>query len=327
MHKIQHVVTNLTMTDSHWRKLCDALGSAVIERLMPDDQASLLGGLARADVAILDSCVGPEDLCRENLTWVHIDHAGLDRFATPKLLASHVMVTGSAGRSAPALAEHALLFMLALAYRLPQFLTAQSTQQWGIPDQDTLRGLFGRVVGIVGLGHTGQALASRCKAMGMVTLGLRRSAKPVADVDRLFALDLGDGLESMLAEVDFLVLCLPLTDRTHHLIGAKELAAMKPGAFIVNIARGSVIDEAALVSALKNGVLAGAGLDVLEREPSPGDAPIWHAPNLIITPHVTAQVPDRMMRSLDIIIDNIRRLETGMPLVNRLTAADVLSAR
>jgi phosphoglycerate dehydrogenase-like enzyme len=119
------------------------------------------------------------------------------------------------------------------------------------------------------------------------------------------------------------VLAVPLSDATHHLIGPPQLAQMRPGAFLVNMARGPVVDEAALLAALRGGRLAGAGLDAFAREPLPADSPLWEAPNVLITPHVTPQVPDRTGRFLDLIAENARRYRAGEPLLNLLQPEDV----
>jgi phosphoglycerate dehydrogenase-like enzyme len=221
------------------------------------------------------------------------------------------------------LAEHAILFMLALAYRFAAFLAAQREHRWGVPDQDSLRGLYGRTVGIVGLGHTGGELATRCRALGMRVLGYRRRAADVPGVDRLWSVAAGDTLDPLLAGSDFVVLAVPLSDATHHLIGERELRLMGPAAYLINMARGAVVDEAALLRALREGWIAGAGLDTFAREPLPADSPLWDAPHTLITPHVTPQVPDRTGRSLEIIAENARRYRAGEPLLNRLLPEDV----
>jgi phosphoglycerate dehydrogenase-like enzyme len=235
-----------------------------------------------------------------------------------------LLVSSSAGRSSPVLAEHAILFMLALAYNFTGFYEAQKAHRWGIPGQDQLRGLFGRTIGIVGLGNTGTELAVRAKALGMRVLGYRRRAtEPPAGVDRLYATERGEPLDELLTESDFVVLAVPLSDATHHLIGERELRLMKPAARLVNMARGAVIDEAALLRALREGWIAGAGLDTFAQEPLPPDSPLWDAPNVLITPHTTPQVPDRTGRSLDIIEENARRYRAGQPLLNQLMPEDV----
>jgi phosphoglycerate dehydrogenase-like enzyme len=293
--------------------------------LRSDDREGIGRALEVADVAVLAGDLDERYVKAPLLSWVHCDHAGLNGCAWPELFERGLLVTSSAGRSSPALAEHAVFFMLALAYRFPRFLDAQRAHRWrGIPGLEELRGLYGRTVGIVGMGHTGSELAVRTKAMGMRVLGYRRSAAPPPPgVDKLICAENGDSLDELLAESDFVVLALPLSNATHHLIGRRELALMKRSACIINMARGAVIDEEALIEALYAEQIGGAGLDTFTQEPLPPDSPLWDAPNTLITPHATPQVPDRVGRSIDIISENVRRYRAGEPLLNQLRPKDI----
>lgn len=322
---IDCVVTDVDFPEVHWERIAQALEPTRVIRVAARDSDALRAGLGQADVAILKPGVRDDDLLGSNLRWVHIDQSGLESLATPELLARGPKITGSAGRSAPTLAEHALFFMLALAYCAPDFLEAQKARRWGIAGQETLRGLYGRTVGIVGLGHTGRALATRAKPLGMRVLGYRRSEDAPSGVDTLYSAIRGETIRPLLSQSDFVVLALPLSDRTHRLIGKAELAAMKPGAYLVNVARGAIVDEDALIASLRAGHLGGAGLDVFEHEPLPPDSRLWSAPNTLITPHLTPQMPDRIGQSVDIIVENINRYRRGDPLLNLLTPDDVFT--
>ena len=322
--KAAKVMVTLGYQGAHWERLAQAVEPGQIARVDRQDDAAVRSALRDADVAFIAGDLDPRYLDAPKLRWVHCDHAGLNKFARPEIFAKGLIVTSSAGRSSPVLAEHAIFFMLALSFRFPAFYKAQQNHQWGIPGQDDLRGLYGQTIGIVGLGNIGQELAKRAKAFGMRVLGYRRSQGPVPEgVDCVYAQAAGDSIDRLLEESDFIVLAVPLSDRTHQLIGASELLRMKPTAYIVNMARGAVIDEAALLDALREGRIAGAGLDTFHTEPLPPDDPIWDAPNTLITPHVTPQVPDRTGRSLDIICENLRRYRAGEPLLNQLTPDDV----
>lgn len=328
MPAIRKVLTTVSYSGLHWDRLVDALGDAQVIRVSPQDGQAVAAALETVDVAILGSDIDERYLDAPNLAWVHCDHAGLNASARPEVFARGLRVTSSAGRSSPALAEHALFFMLALAYNIPAFLGAQKAHVWGVPGMEKLRGLFGRTVGILGLGNNGRELALRCAACGMRVLGYDRCVDPVPEgVDVMYGAGDPGALESILRESDFVVLCLTLNDDTWHLIGERELALMGPGSFLVNIARGPLVDEKALLAALRSGAIAGAGLDTFDQEPLPPENPLWDAPNVILTPHVTPQVPDRTGRSLDIICDNIRRWRTGEPLRNLLGREDMYSKR
>jgi phosphoglycerate dehydrogenase-like enzyme len=287
------------------------------------DDAEIERHLDRAEVVVLAGDLDERHLAAPRLRWVHCDHAGLNRSAYPEVFAKGLRVTSSAGRSAPALAEHALFFMLSFTYQVRALLEAQRDHRWGVAGQDTRRGLYGRTVGIVGLGNTGRELAVRCAALGMRVLGYRRSAIEIPGVDSLYAAERGETIDELLRESDFVVLAVPLSDATHHLIGAPQLAIMKPGAVLVNMARGAVVDETALIDALREQRIGGAGLDVFAREPLPPESPLWDLPNVIITPHATPQVPDRTGRSLEIIRENARRYRADEPMLNLLGPEDV----
>jgi len=323
MPDIKVVLLTVRWADEYVDRLREYLDGAEVIRTR--DDAEIARALTLADVAILSSDLDERFADAPNLRWVHCDHAGLNKSARPWVFERGLLVSSSSGRSAPALAEHAIFFMLLFTFRYPAFLEAQRAHQWGVPNQDELRGLVGRTVGIVGLGNTGRELATRTQAFGMRVLGYRRRAETVPGLDRLYAAELGDSLDDLLRESDFVVLATPLSDATHHLIGANELGLMKRSAVLVNMARGGVVDEAALLEALQEGRIAGAGLDAFAVEPLPNESPLWDAPNVLITPHTTPQVPDRTGRSLEMIVENVRRYRTGERLLNLLTPADVYS--
>jgi phosphoglycerate dehydrogenase-like enzyme len=326
MPSIDYVLATVAYQGDHLARLRAAFAPSEVHLVRRNDAAGIAAALQEADVAVLAGDLDERFLRAPKLRWIHCDHAGLNKSARPEVFERGLLATSSAGRSSPVLAEHAILFMLALAYRFPDFLEAQRSHRWGIPGQDELRGLYGRTIGIVGLGNTGSELAVRAKALGMRVLGFRRSAAPPpAGVDRVYSVAAGDALDDLLRESDFVVLAVPLSDATHHLIGERELALVKPGAYLVNMARGPVIDEAALLDALRSGHLGGAGLDTFAQEPLPPESPLWDAPRTLITPHTTPQVPDRTGRSLDIIAENVRRYRAGEPLLNLLTPADIFT--
>jgi phosphoglycerate dehydrogenase-like enzyme len=237
------------------------------------------------------------------------------------------VVTGSAGRSAPALAQHAFFLALSLTFDVRSLLDQQARHRWGgIPGYEDRTALWGKTLGIVGLGHTGRSMAALGKAFGMRVVALRRRAcEAPPEVDRQLAIDAGDTLDPLLDESDVVMLATQLTDETHHLIGAPELARMKPTALLVNMARGPVVDQDALVRALQAGEIAGAGLDVTDPEPLADDSPLWDLPNVVITPHMTPKLPDRTQRSIDLIVENVDRYRRGDTLLNALTPRDLFT--
>lgn len=203
--------------------------------------------LATVEVALLARNIDRSYLTAPRLRWIHVDHAGVEQSTFPELFERNIVLTSSSGRSAPALAEHALFFMLALNYNIFGILKAQRLRHWGVPGMDELRSLYGKRLAIIGLGHTARELAIRAKAFGMTVLAYRRkSTEQPACIDRLYSSAQGDTLDEMLPQVDFLVIAASLNDGSHHLIGAREISLMKPSACIINLGRGAIIDEQAL---------------------------------------------------------------------------------
>ncbi len=328
MAELHQVLVTVPFPDEKKRQLEQALGPARVIYADRNDREGIGNALREADAAILAGDVNDLILTGERLEWVHCDLSGLTNSARQEVFDRGLRVTGSAGRTAPALSEHVLLFMLALAYDMPALLECQKKHQWGgIPGYQDRRGLVGHTAGIIGVGHTGAVLARYLKTMGMTTLGYRRKAEAVEGIDEMYCADRGDTIDALLERSDYLILTVQLSDETYHLIGEKELRKMKPTACLINLCRGSVVDEQALVRALNAGIIAGAGVDTTEVEPLPAYSPLWDARNVLITPHTTPTVPDRLQNSLDIICENIRRYRADEPLLNQLTPRDVYTRR
>ena len=222
------------------------------------------------------------------LKWIHLTLAGVDSLGGVGLPA-RVIVTTSAGISASGVAEHVAGLLIALDRRLDLAILRQLQWKWGqIGIVDCMRGLKGRTVGIVGLGHNGRAVALVAGLLGMRVIGLDRNSDLV--IGGLEALYAPDRLLDLLHESDFVVLCVPLTRETRGLIGRAELEALGSESYLVNVARGQVVDESALAWALRNGVIAGAAVDVMSVEPPPRSHPLRGCPNLIVTPHVAGNM-------------------------------------
>ena len=230
-----------------------------------------------------------------------------------------VTVTSVSGIHALALAEFALFGLLAFAKRLPELERDKAARAW--PEiKPTMRALAGRTVLVLGLGAIGLELGRMAGALGMRVLGVKRTPGPVAGVDEVAA---PDRLGELAARADALVVTLPGTDATRGMVDAAVLAALRPGAVVVNVGRGAVIDEPALVAALRAGRLAGACLDVFAREPLPADSPLWGLDNVILCPHVAARTEDEDARAVDVFAANLRRRLAGEPLANRVDPAEL----
>lgn len=213
------------------------------------------------------------------LKWIQALGTGLDGITDQTTLAPNIIVTNVQGIHGAPVSEAALAGMLALARDIPRAVRAQDQTSW-VRWPATL--LEGKVVGILGVGAIAEKLAPKCKALGMRVVGISSSPRPVAGFDRMHK---RDELLRILPELDFLVLLTPYTPETHLFIDAKALAAMKPASYLVNLARGGIVDEDALVEALRQGKIAGAALDVFQQEPLPANHPLWSFKNVIITTH------------------------------------------
>lgn len=323
--EIHSVLATVMFEPDEIEQLRQAFAPAKFVHVQPWDDAGIASALEHADVAVILGDLDKRYLGAPRLTWVHCDHSGLTRSATPEVFERGLIVTGSAGRSAPALAQHGFYFALALTFDARRLFEAQDAHRWGgLPGYESRLALWGKTLGIVGFGHTAREMARIGKTFGMRVIVYRRSgAEPAPDVDVMLSSDAGDTLDRLLDESDVVMIAAQLTDATHHLLSTDEFARMKNSAFVVNMARGAIIDQDALVKALHAGELAGAGLDVTDPEPLPADSLLWDAPNVMITPHMTPAVPDRTQRTIDIVVENIRRYRAGEPLLNALTERDV----
>jgi phosphoglycerate dehydrogenase-like enzyme len=242
--------------------------------------------------------------------WIHTLSAGLDHVLFPALVESPIVVTNARGAFSRALAEFAVAGLLFFAKDLRRMLRAQAERRWEPFDVSMLAG---RVVGIVGLGDIGRAVASALRPLGARILALRRSPAPDPSADEVFA---PSRRLEMLRASDDLVVAAPLTPETRGLIGADELAALRPAAVVVNVGRGPVVDEAALVRALAEGRILGAALDVFEREPLPPEHALFGLPNVLLSPHCADHVAGWREASVALFLDNLARFQLGEPLLN-----------
>lgn len=248
------------------------------------------------------------------LRWVETPAVGHDQLHGTGVLESGIPVTTVGAAFASAVAEHAFALALSLTRRLGEFRAAQARREWAPLAVGELQDA---TIAIVGLGNIGRAVAVAAKAFGMRVVGTRRRTRDVPPgVDHVYG---REELRRMLGEADVVVVSVAGTPETKHLIGAAELAAMKPGAFFINVARGIVVDEPALTAALASGRLGGAGLDVFVEEPLPVESPLWEMPNVIVTPHIAVSVPSKMRRAVAHFADNLARFCRREPLVDLVT--------
>ncbi len=247
------------------------------------------------------------------LKWVQVAIAGVDWIlADPDIADSDVAITNASGVHSIPVSEHVLAIMLSFCRNMNVHFKDQMNRKWRhLPEY---RELSGSTMGVIGFGKIGEKIAETAKALGIKVLGLRRNPdRSSSFVDRMFG---PDQLQEMLPACDWVVISAAATKETDGMIGATELNAMKKSAHIINIARGALIKEGELIKTLREGRIAGAGLDVFEKEPLEESSPLWELPNVIITPHIAAGTPYYVDRLVDIFCDNIRRYYSGKPLIN-----------
>jgi phosphoglycerate dehydrogenase-like enzyme len=253
------------------------------------------------------------------LRWVHFTSAGIER-GIAMGLPDGVTVTNSTGVKTTMVAEHAVALLLALVRRMPESRAGREARQWRREEiSRRMRTLEGATVCIVGLGNIGRDVARKLRAFDAHVIAVSRVGSAGGDIEAAYP---RDRIREALARADAVVITTSGDETSRHLIGAAELAACKPTAFIVNVARGNIIAEAALVEALEAGHVAGAGLDVAEAEPPAPDSPLWDLPNVILTPHVAGQGSSGYPQHKKLFAENLARFQAGQPLLNRCLAPE-----
>jgi D-2-hydroxyacid dehydrogenase (NADP+) len=281
------------------------------------DAAVVAVGDDPEDLGACDAVVTFEhrDAFLEEVDWVHAITAGVDRYPRSAFESAGVALTNSTGIHDDTVGETVAGYMLSFARRLHVHRDHQNAREWRGPDWDEAFTLTGERCCVVGLGTLGRGVAERAAALGMPVTGVRRSGDPVEGVERVYT---PDALHEAVADARFVVLAVPLTDETEGLVAADELAAMPDDAYLVNVARGPVVDQPALVDALETGALAGAALDVTDPEPLPEDSALWGFEEVIVTPHCAALTVDYHRDVADLVRRSLDGLGAGEGLHNRV---------
>ena len=275
---------------------------AQLERELPDTDVLIVSGLWHNDLLVH----------APRLKFIQSISSGTDQFGRQDLTRHGVRLASAAGVNAQAVAEHALALMLALSRRLPEARDNQHKGMWRGMIGDLKQRedeLNGKTVLIVGMGRIGSKIAALTKAFGMHVIGIRHDPKAGSNgADQIFAME---DLTKLVPQADYVVLSCALTPQTEGLMGAQALSAMKASAYLVNVARGRVVDEPALVEALTARRFAGAALDVVVEEPMPAAAPLWQLPHVLISPHSAGETRAYEDNVIDLLIENLERLERG----------------
>jgi phosphoglycerate dehydrogenase-like enzyme len=269
--------------------------------------------LAWADV-IFALMAPPDTIARApRLKWIQVISAGVDRWIDTDVWRSRVILTGVSGIHATPIGEFAMALMLMFAKNAPLGFQMMRTKDWERYPTQTLRG---KTVGIVGLGHIGREVARLSKAFGMKVIATRRSVSAPGKARNVDLLLPQSRMKRMLAVSDYVVLSVPLMPETRHIIGEAELNAMRSTARLINIGRGRLVDEEALIRALDKKVIAGAGLDVTYTESLPKESPLWRFENVILSPHISGSREDYVLHATAMFCENLRRYLDGKRLLN-----------
>ncbi|MGH9804111.1 MAG: D-2-hydroxyacid dehydrogenase [Candidatus Acidiferrales bacterium] len=285
-----------------------------------EETARLADEIAEADIFVGWNLKSEQFARAAKLKWIHATAAGVDQLMRDNIRRSPVVITNASSVLTLTMAEHTLALMLTLARRIPSAVRYQEKRHWAqqeIWDETPHpRELSGAALVVIGYGAVGRELGRRVRALGMKVVGVKRDPASGAEhADRVVA---AERMEEVLGEGDFAVLATPVTPATERLFGPRQFAAMKPSAYFINIARGVLVDTDALVAALRERVIAGAALDVAEREPLVPESPLWTAPNLLITPHLAAASEPLWQRQAALLFENLDRWFAGRELLNQV---------
>lgn len=294
--------------------------------LPPDPEARIADtAAARAEIAYFSNDVFPDyskqffSATRKalGLKWLQVFNAGVDHPVFASILERGVRLTTSSGTAAEPIAQTAITGMLYLARNFPRWMAGQLGCKWDpMPPADFPRDLRGQVMLVYGFGRIGQEIARLARVLGLTVIGVRRNPAPSEHADEIHT---PDKFATLLPRANWLVLACPLTPETRGLIDAPLLAKLPRGARVINICRGEVVDEPALIAALASGHLGGAYLDVFAQEPLPAESPLWDMPNVVVTPHNSAASAGNDARINAIFLDNLKRWNKRQPLVNEVT--------
>ncbi|MEQ9811837.1 MAG: D-2-hydroxyacid dehydrogenase [Azospirillaceae bacterium] len=243
-----------------------------------------------------------------SIAWLHATGAGIEHL--PPWNAERMMVTNSSGLHVDIMAQYAVWAILNQSLRVPTYLDQQRRHEWRLYPVDSVRG---KTAVIVGIGKVGRGIARQLKQLGMRVVGVRRHPDPVSEADITYTMD---RLDDALGEADFVLLITPLTDETRGLFDAERLRKIKHGAHLINLARGNIVNEGAMIERIREGQLNGATIDVFANEPLSEDDPIWDAPNVIVTPHASGELENWQFHAAMVFADNLEHWLTGKDLAN-----------
>jgi len=311
---MQSKTVPIVFTDAHFARIKEVSGGEVYRF---ETEEELLKSGIEAEILFTWGGTGvmPEEYCVKNksLKWFHSFSSGMDPVMKSEIAKLPIMITNSREVHAIAIGEHVMGFIIAYNRTFPFMFKKQSEHIWAKGMTRKPQEAIGKTVGIIGAGAIGTSIARNAKGFRMKTIGLRRNPQPCEYFDEMLG---ADELDKLLSDSDYIVSAVPLKPDTRHIIGAAEFSKMKSTALFVNVARGGVVDQDALIEALREGRIGGAALDVTDPEPLPPDSPLWDMENVMITPHMSADTPMTSQWATDSFCDNLMRYMAGEPLLN-----------
>lgn len=285
-----------------------------IDLLVCKNEEQINQSIAKADILFSGSSFPVKCISKaKDLQWIQSMSAGVENFVRSKVIPPHVVITKPKGIFGPSMAEYVIGYILALSQSMKRTFENQKKRRWQPFVVETIRN---KTVGIMGLGSVGAYIAYQLHLIGVEVIGFEEQERSLPFIKREYS---RKEMDEFLRMSDFVVLTLPLTERTVSLLGKRQLACMKRGAYLINVSRGPLVQEKALLNALKRGQIAGAVLDVFPKEPLPEDHPLWDMENVIITPHISApSLPEDLAK---IFLENLRRFDEGQGLVGVVNRA------
>ena len=273
--------------------------------------------ISEAEVVVSWSIRPAQILAAKKLRWIHSTATAVHQLMFPELINSDIVLTNARDVHGPVVAEHVMALIFALAKKIPDAVKFQQRHQWAqqpmFDEHPRVREVAGATMGVIGLGAIGRAVTKSAKALGTRVIAAREHPEKGSDgADEIFG---PAQIDEIFRKADHVVLAAPVTDSTKAIANAERLALMKSDAFLINVGRGQLVDEPALISALRNRKIAGAALDVFPKEPLAVDSPLWDVPNLLITPHTAALTDKQWERHYALFADNLRRYLAGRPLL------------
>lgn len=308
------MVTQILFTYDYGKKKMDNVRSFGYDVKIQDESKGIIYSDELKDIEVL-LCYNPFqtlDITKmKNLKWIQLSSAGIDQLPIDYIENSGIIITNNKGGYSIPIGEWIVLKVLELLKHSEKLYRNQQNKVWKM-DTSILE-LYGKTIGFIGTGNIAIQAAKRLKGFGVNILGINTIGRDIEYFDRCFS---KDNISEMLKLSDIVVITIPYTEETHHLINEEKFRSMKQGVYIVNIARGSIIDEKSLTDNIKNGKIAGAALDVVEKEPLDKNSLLWNSPNVIITPHNSWVSEMRNVRRFNLILDNLKRYKNGDKLVN-----------